>query len=659
VSDAWVSIIVAAATLVAINSTGCASKRQRVDKPPQPAPPSSTVSVAAMPPADGGFAPSRAPTPLPLNILSRTCLLSPIGNGIGPIATAYDGATHVLYILNEKSSNLLVVNARSGTVLKSGAIRVPHSSKATMIFEPDRHLLWIVMSYQASEGATDEACRVVAVSTDTLRVLKDRQLETSREPVHAALNARRHELYIGSEGLSVLDTRTLRVKRRSEPRRTIGPIVIDDSSDLVYFAEEPPGDLSSDDYRIVAWSPRSGAVLSRSRESYSRNTGFGLFINDQGHGPVVVHASDDGAPKVDQLSSTLRRRSTTDIAELSFPVWDSRRMRVVGEGEHSDLIVESLGGRPGITRHAFPQYRNDEESRLESIDPSTGDLFLTSANALYRIDVLTGKSRWRLSLGASINAIFVDHRSHRLVVSYETDTNCLAWVDRGTVRPFFKKIDAGDIFPYGSYLMDVDFDHEWLYQEDGPGRSKYIYRISFDGRQKTDWPGISEPVHNITIGKRPEQTYRLIFPIDTDVEAPEAYVGVYDGPREVRRIPIGKMPQVMLYSPSADRLYFADQGWLQPLGSKRVPLPDRAVTWWDAVTSHYYNQAICIDEAGLNVYYFSPSQMRLYKLRLADGKIVGVRQMPFAPSHIAIDNGRGTIYLVDWPHGQIVSARLF
>jgi hypothetical protein len=152
----------------------------------------------------------------PAVVMDRVLLSPPSGNGIHPCAAALDARRNRLYVLNDHTRNLAVIDLirhRQVAVAPVPGAWTAHVTDEQMLYDPRLDRLFILA---ASE---QRSLLLIAMSVHRLKVVGTR--DCGEAGGGFTLNSRRGELYLAilqsgngmRLGVDVLDAKTLRTKR--------------------------------------------------------------------------------------------------------------------------------------------------------------------------------------------------------------------------------------------------------------------------------------------------------------------------------------------------------------------------------------------------------------------------------------------------------------
>lgn len=622
---------------------------------------------------------ARLPAARPAKILSRLRLAPAAGNGLGPMAAALDTKRDRLYVLNNLSRNLSVVDLAQRRVIAVAPLPFrwePEDQHPEMLFDPRADRVFIALSDISDNPAT----YILAVSASTLKLKKTRRVEEpdyNTDRPHIALHATRRELYIAyPTSITVLDARSLKTKRQLPVSGTA--LAVDETANLL-FSAEPTGKM--EEARVVARNLRSGKMKARSAPFLNVDR----ILVDPSHNRVIVRHYKGGYSETALLARrTLRKAWGVDFplvdrqsGSLGKPepqlfdteVLDAKRERAFVRLYSGRIGVLDLRGRSVPKAESVQAVFFGEETPIY-VHARTGQALVLANNGLFAFDGKTMREAWRLPLGADIAQIFLDRQQHRLLADVETDVRRLEWAHGRRAQllsasPEFRPLAEGrsnkpnprsHMYPYD--LMAVDFQRRWLYKV----HNGYLNRLSLNGKGGRAYLGETERFFFLVIGKSPGRFYRVHFPSNTDLAEPRAWVGVYQGLKEIKQIQIGHIPDQVFYVPAKDQLYLVTNGKVKTLSGHTFSLPrGKMPQEAEAEGRVPPDTAVPIDAdtEGQFVYYADPFDRVVYKLRLSDGKAVAARRLPFAPTTIAVDSGAKVIHLVDWWNGSLVRIRLF
>jgi hypothetical protein len=600
------------------------------------------------------------------------------GNGLQPFKAVLDAARGRLFVLNNLSRNLSVVDVRRRRV--AAVVPLPLywdqlSERVEMAFDPRTDRVFVA----AGDMTKRYGSAVIAVSASALTIARAREMEDALIS-HLALDPSRGLLFVSvwhpdkrGWGIEAIDAHSLRTVTSLVTPAEVTALAVLEEAGLLLTAEPgvpaspgggPMGVLGYGSAEIVARRMADGAEVARS----AKLPHVLSILPDEGRRHVIV--CYDGqevrtARQVGVLSlptlEVLRARGFRDPTDRN-----QRRLLAFGDplldrGDERLLVQFADGGigvialRGGIT---LKRTKPAVASHLGPLDPASGRVFaLGPDNSAWALDPRRLRESWRLPLGADIARIFLERPRHRLLALISTDRGRLVWADG-------PRVSRLQDWPVGwdPSLLLVDFPRRWLYYTTPTiwGTGGYLHRARPGGDEDRAFEqGMPGPLYVMALGEDPERSYRALVPQEGDL-GKDAWIGIYQGPKEVERIEVGRYPKQLIFVAEQDQLYLVYDQELRTLSGASTPLPrgvppkrpddqqqvppDRAVP-------------MDIDASGQVAYYADPFDRVLYKLRLPDGAVLASRRLEFAPTALALDEGAGVIHLVDWWGGRVVSVR--
>lgn len=630
--------------------------------------------------------------PVPIaEIIGRARFAPAAGNGMRPIAAALDEKHGRLFVLNDLTRSVNVVDLR----------RRRTSAVVPLTFHWDHlnHYVWIGYDPVADRAIVlgndmtqRYAAHVLVLSGSPLKVVEDRVIAGLRWLGRAvAIDPSRGEFYFAAwrypkdRGWSVeaLETRSLKTRRSLRTPSEVTALAVAPRAGLLVTAElyrgEPPG-LGP----IGAWSDRGQLIHARRLDTgqevagspHQRRMAALLFVDESRNRVIVSHGgnlsgymstvSQLSLPGLDAVSEgklPQRARNTPVPTAFDDALLDSSKGRLYAltpDGGKVQIAVLDLPTGAGRLV-SVPGLSEGELSRLAGIGAAGRYLYVIAGNALWAIDLRTFRESWRLPLGASIRQIYLDRDSGRLLAEVETDRMHLVLAGRFGTR---RLVDSQHKDIFHGDLATVDFRNRWIYYTLGTisGSGGYLARTSFEGKEDRAYFQ-SAPGHlgAVALGFAPGRTYRAIFPFNTDTTELKGWIGVYDAKQELRRVEFGRLPVALTPARGPDELYMVYSTALRTLGGRSIPIPrGNPPPKPDQAVPVPPDSAVPLDvvESADVFYYADPFDRILYKLRLKDGCVVSRRGVPFAASALAVDPARNIIYLVDWYAGEIVLVRM-
>jgi len=615
----------------------------------------------------------------PAEIVRQVHLSPAAGNGLQPVKAVLDAAHGRLFVLNNLSRNLSVVDVRRRRV--AAVIQLPLywdqlNERVEMAFDPRSDRVFIA----ATDMTQAHASKVVAISASLLRIVGVREIEDARIS-HLAVDPSRGLLFASAWyptkpawGIEALDAHSLETAVGFATRAEVTALAVLEKAGLLVTAEPgapaspgggPMGVLGYGSVEIVVHRMTDGAEVVRS----AKLPRVLSLLPDEGRGHVIVcydAQNLESAQQVGVLSlpnlKMLRARGFRDptyrqerrLLDFGGPLLDSANKRLLVLFPR-DGAIGVIGLREGITLN---KGKPTAVAHLGAIDPATGQLFaLGRESSVSALDLRRLHESWGLPLGAEISQIFLDRDRRRLLTLVNTDRSRLVWV-RGERLSRLQDWNAERAWS----ILLVDFPRRWLYYTTPTiwGEGGYLHRTRLGGQEDRAFEqAMPGHLYVMALGEDPNRSYRAFAP-PVGEWGKDTWVGVYQGPTEVSRIEVGRYPKKLIFVPTQGQLYLVYDEELRTLSGASTPLP-RGVSLKPADQQRQVPPdravPVDIDASGRVAYYADPFDRVLYKLRLADGTVVASRRLEFAPTALALDEAAGVVYLVDWWGGRLVTVR--
>jgi len=528
-------------------------------------------------------------------VLSHLALAPVAGNGIQPVCAAYDTRRNRLYVLNNLTQNLSVVDLVRHQV--ADVWQVPPvwdalNHHVELYYDPNADRLFLVGDdIQRPSAILNPLCSVLAISPMDGRVLgrctiamEKASFQNAHHPV--TFNPERGELYMAVRGddnseddIAILDTRTLRIKRRFTVPSGIRALAIGTKTEKLYTLESCPLPSSNgspvydnDTHRLMARSLHNGRLLARCTLTFDHP--IRLILDEPRNRIILLHSANEQKnefySEISLLDSrTLKVRRNLILSEndpdqfaaSSLGIYPPAIKDILFDATHNHLIAQTEALEPpelavvnlkGNVRPRFIFLRHPltSESKLAAVQSATGQILLLDNNGIFGMDIDRRHEAWRLPVGADIGQAFLDRQQHRLLADVQTDSCRLLWVQgRKPVALLASPPPSDPGSPLSQSglltLAGVDFLQEKIYTTSpslsGPGA--YLNRISFDGKVYRAFSFMNEgKLQFLAIGDLPGKRYHVEFPENTDIEEPKAYVDVYQDKTIVKEIPAGSLP---------------------------------------------------------------------------------------------------------------------
>ncbi len=655
------------------------------------------VSHARAKPLAYGCGQPGTETAVPAEITAETRLGPAAGNGTHPFALAVDTRRNRLWVLNQVPQSLSVVDLATRSVVGVVKLAQPQVPQ----FEGwgnSNPYIWIGYDPKADRvllGAAGTTVRSVMVSIDagkrqiqTVRTLNDRLA------YRWAINPKRGEVavaemgsvYPGGFGVCTMDSITLGTRAELASRQ-IEAMAASPQTGRLYTVEpsNPPnspcgmgGPYSST--RVFVRNPVSGAVLSKSPGDYAYPR-F-LFVDDTTHRLYLVHRSDQLHMISSELTtvtvlsqSTLKRQRT-----LHFKDPDPNSGRDHASWYHTcidlprhRLLVDFLNGALGILNLQHPEKpirvpvegSMDSDYRLAGVITDSGQPLLLMDNAVNLLNASTLKIGPGITLGASIQDLFLDVKRHRLLAYVDRSTHEFLMLDNMLPRRLFRSY----LLPR-TRLLAVDFDREAIYSvyADGWGSAASLGAIDFHGERAAGGYLAEGEISALILTESPGRSFRLLFPAypESTRALPRHSLDLLKDGREIRSVALpqlspAKPPSQLLYAPQSDRLYIVfgntmavyDGSDLAAMGEVSLAAlsPDRPYLGIPGL--------LAVAPSGEFAYYADPINRQVVKLRLSDGRVAARRQLTFAAASPLVDDRANRLYLTDTNGGRVLAIRLF
>ncbi len=164
-------------------------------------------------------------------------------------------------------------------------------------------------------------------------------------------------------------------------------------------------------------------------------------------------------------------------------------------------------------------------------------------------------------------------------------------------------------------------------------------------------------------GKRTDENFRVLWPVEGDLSMPLAWGGLYIGNKLVKRFEVGYLPAQMLYAPETDQLWIVHNGQMKSNDGLTIPLPDKmspqdasdngGPQWGGPVS------VVDTDMSGKNAYYIDRRTKSVCKFSLTSGSVIQRRSLAFTPRSIVVDGALKLMYLLDESGKRYIIVRAF
>jgi hypothetical protein len=228
-------------------------------------------------------------------------------------------------------------------------------------------------------------------------------------------------------------------------------------------------------------------------------------------------------------------------------------------------------------------------------------------------------------------------------------------------------------------LLSVDFRRRRVFYSSGAiyGDGVYLHSTGFSGSAvgNDDLDEVSNEekvgvkyeermrVKFFVGGKRTDENFRVLWPVDADIGMSLAWGGVYNGNKLVKRFEVGYLPKQILYVPATDQLWIVHNGQMKNIEGLTIPLPDKMAPeessdhggpQWGRLES-----VVDTDLTGKTAYYIDGRTRSVYKFSLTSGEVLQQRSLPIIPKSIVVDGALNLIHLLDEPGKRYITISAF
>jgi DNA-binding beta-propeller fold protein YncE len=433
--------------------------------------------------------------------------------------------------------------------------------------------------------------------------------------------------------------------------------------------------------RIVVRDPANGKIVASSPGEYSYPRA--LLVDDSTgrlylvhrRNPPGVHMISSDWNTVEVLSpSTLRGQRRIQYADPSpnsgreYLSWsaawlDAPRHRLIADFYGGTLGVLPLTGPVRATRvpvegSLFSGYR------LAGVLQRTGQPILLIDNAVRLLNARTLRAGAGISLGATIQDLFLDDKRHRLLAHVDRDVHEFLMLDNGVASRLFKSY----MLP-NTRLLAVDFDRERIYhvKSDGWGNAASLAVMNFRGEPTAEGYRAEGEFARLIVTDTAGRSFRLLYPaFPESVRAlKRCSLDLMENGRETRSAPLplssaAEHPPQLLYAERANRAYVVSGQTLTVYaGSDLTSIGTVSLAALIEKGSRGLADSLAVDAEGKFAYYADPDHRQIVKLSLADGAVAGRRDLTFPPTLPLVDSPADRLYVADNDGGRVVAIRLF
>lgn len=657
----------------------------------------SVYSAAAVKHAsyDSGSPQTEAAAAVAAEITAETRLGPTAGNGTHPFATAVDTRRKRLWVLNQIPQSLSVVDLATRRVI--GFVALPHPKVPEFNgwgnSEPHIWMGYDPKTDRVLVGAGCVAVRSVIVSIDAgrIRIVAVRTFKDCLA-YRWAINAKRGEVvvaemgtaYRGGFGLLIMDAKTLETHADLASRQTEA-MAASEQTGRLYTVEpsNPPGSSGGmggpfSSTWVIVRNPASGATVSQCPGDYAYPQA--LFVDDASHRLYLVHRSYE--PNVISIESTtvtvfsqstLRRERTIHYADPNpygrhFLFWsksylDAPRHRLVVDLDLGALGILNLLGPPKQIRIPV-EGSLYSDYRLVGVVKDTGQPLVLMDNAVHLLNAATLKSGSSITLGATIQDLFLDGKRNRLLAHVDRGIHEFLMLENSLPRRLFKSY----LLPQ-THLLNVDFDREAIYSvyADSWGNAASLGVMNFRGERAKGGYRAEGEFSALISTDTPGRSIRLLAPgSESQFALRRCTLDLLDQGHEVKSVALPQLsaiirPLQLLYAAQIHRVYVVfRQTMTVYAGSDLAEINTVSLA---ALSKDQPYRALpgmlAVEPAGAYAYYADPIHNQITKMRLADGSIVTSRQLTFAPTSPLVDAAADRLYLADNNGGRVVAIRLF
>lgn len=638
---------------------------------------------------------SRAICQRQAEVLNSVSLGPAAGNGLKPIRAEIDQKRQRLYVLNQQTRNLSVVDLRKRRVIAVVPLGVAFvtENRTRLLYDPVSDRVFIsgptLSGFQQS--------RILAISASRLVLVGSREVE-GVILTDAVLLPNRHELFTSAWrnrraagwSIDVYDTRKLELVRRMNTPSEIVTVAANTAEDRIFTIEPDStshqglgieGPFGFGSVRITARDSRTGDVLFRS----DKLAGARQLLVDSRHNRLLVPFSDQS--RVLGLSDVIAVLDARDLSKrnvISFrspaapqevpgrrPLfsdvrYDPARDIVVAVPSLSRFGLSSIDLQTGRARFAG----KDGAIRLNGLavlDPKAGKVFRLVEHGLLAYSTRNLNRAWSLPLGAQINSLLVDRKHRRALVVAQTDRPVIRWLDLPGNRSNHVRQSSRLPATWTSgfdHIIAADFARGWLYYTLPTiyGGGGYLGRMSLLGKTEHT-PAQQTPAHLYLMALTPDgkRSFRAYVQFNTEGDS---WVGEYDGEQMVRKVTLPSFPSRIVYAPGAHELFLLYPSEIRTIGGRIISLPPLSIdpapdgNRANNVEAGTHSIAGDVSPDGKFAYYADAASRIMAVIRLDDGSLVASCRLFFEPSALEADLARGVAYLVDWSGGRVVTVRL-
>lgn len=635
---------------------------------------------------------------VPADIVAETRLGPAAGNGTHPFAAAVDTRRNRLWVLNRVPQSLTVVDLNARRMIAEVPLAAPRVPLFDGWFNSEPRI-WIGYDAGADHvlvgaGATSVRSVLISVDAGTRKIGAVRPI-LDRYTYRCALNTKRGEVavagmgrvYRSGFGVLVMDAKTLethadfatnQIEAMAASGRTGQWLTVEPSN------PQPASIGMGGPYSAtrVLVRDQAGAIVARSPGEYAYPRA--LFVDDAGGRLYLAHrrlpcgvriiTSDSNALAV-LSQSTLQRERTIQYADLDpnsgrevlpwADAWlDAPRHRVVADLYSGRLGVLPLTGPSKATRvpvegSLFSEYR------LAGVLKRTGQPILLIDNAVRLLNSRTLQAGAGITLGATIQDLFLDEKQHRLLAQVDRDIREFLMLENNVPRRLFKSY----LIPE-THLLAVDFDRQKIYcvRGDGWGSAASLTVMNFLGAPTAGGYRAEGEFAGLIVTDTPGRSFRLLYPtFPESVHALKRFsLDLLENGREIKSVALPQStilqrPPQLLYAARADRVYVvAGHTMTIYAGSDLASLGTLSLT--DLSVNRSQGElagSLAVDAEGSFAYYADPEQRQIAKLRLTDGSVVARRELTFAPTQPLVDTAADRLYVADNGGGRVVVIHLF
>jgi len=657
----------------------------------------SICSAAAVKSAsyDSGSPQTEAGAAVAAEITAETRLGPTAGNGTHPFAAAVDTRRNRLWVLNQTPQSLSVVDLATRRVIGFVALPQPQVPEFERWGNSESHI-WMGYDPKTDRvlvGAGWLTVRSIMVSIDAgKRRIQAVRTFKERLSYRWAINSKRGEVvvaemgkvYSGGFGLLIMDAVTLETHADLASRQTEA-MAASEQTGRLYTVEpsNPPGSSCGmggpySSARVFVRNPASGAIVSQSPGDYAYPQA--LLVDDARHRLYLVHRSNE--PNVISIESTtvtvfsqstLRRERTIHYTDPNpygrhFLFWtnsylDAPRRRLVVDLFHGALGILNLHGPPKHFRVPV-EGSMYSDYRLAGVIQDTGQPLLLMDNAVHVLNSATLKSGSSITLGATIQDLFLDDKRNRLLAHVDRDIHEFLMLENSLPRRLFKSY----LLPR-THLLTVDFNREAIYSVYGDswGNAASLGIMNFRGERAKGSYRAEGEFSALISTDTPGQSIRLLAPgSESQFALRRCTLDLLDQGHEVKSVPLPQLsamirPLQLLYAAQIHRVYVVfRQKMTVYAGSDLAEI--NTVSLAALSKDQPYSGLpglLAVEPAGEYAYYADPIHNQITKLRLADGSIVASRQLTFAPTSPLVDADANRLYMADNNGGRVVAIRLF